>query len=71
MNSSSIPEVAGEAAQLLPEGSPEALQAAISRLDQSGQREHYRQLGLQRATLFSWDRTFSDTCKVYNAARAG
>ncbi len=71
MNSSSIPEVAGEAAQLLPEGSPEALHAAISRLDQSGQREHYRQLGLQRATLFSWDRTFAETRKVYEAARAG
>lgn len=71
MNSSSIPEVAGGAAQLLPEASPEALQAAISRLDQSGQREHYRQLGLQRATLFSWDRTFAETRKVYEAARAG
>lgn len=71
MNSSSIPEVAGDAAQLLPEASPEAIQAAIARLDQTGQREHYRQLGLQRATLFSWDRTFTETCKVYEAARAG
>lgn len=69
MNSSSIPEVAGEAAQLLTEASPEALQAAISRLEQSDQREHYRQLGLQRSTLFSWDRTFAQTCKVYAAAR--
>lgn len=71
MNSSSISEVAGGAAQLLPEASPEALQAAISCLGQSGRREHYRQLGLQRATLFSWDRTFAETCKVYEAARAG
>lgn len=70
MNSSSIPEVAGNAAQLLPEGSPEALQAAINRLDQSGQREHFRQLGLQQATLFSWDRTFAETCKVYEEVRA-
>jgi mannosyltransferase len=71
MNSSSIPEVAGNAAQLLPEASPEALQAAIHRLDQSGQRENFRQLGLQRATLFSWDRTFAETFKVYEEVRSG
>lgn len=71
MNCSSIPEVAGEAAQLLPEASSEALHAAISRLSQSGQREHYRRLGLQRATLFSWDRTFTETCKVYEEVCAG
>lgn len=71
VHSSSIPEVAGDAAQLLPEASPEALQAAISRLDQSALREHYRQLGLQRARQFSWDRTYAETCKVYAAARAG
>jgi mannosyltransferase len=70
INSSSIPEVAGDAAQLLSEANPEVLQASISRLEQSGQREHYRQLGLKRAALFSWDRTFIETCKVYEAARA-
>lgn len=69
MNSSSIPEVAGDAAQLLPDASPEALREAINRLNQSGYREHYRQLGLQRAALFSWDRTFAETCKVYAAVR--
>jgi mannosyltransferase len=71
MNCSSIPEVAGEAAQLLPEASADALHAAISRLAQSGQREHYIQLGIQRATLFSWDRTFAETCKVYEEVCAG
>jgi len=70
MNSSSIPEVAGDAAHLLPDASPETLQEAISRLDQTGQREHFRQLGLQRASMFSWDRTFAETCKVYEAARS-
>lgn len=68
VNSSSIPEVAGEAALLLPEASPEALQSAIAKLEQSGQREHFRQLGIERAALFSWDRTFAETCKVYAAA---
>lgn len=71
MNSSSIPEVAGDAAQLLPEASPDALRAAIDRLDQTGQREHFRKLGFQRASAFSWDRTFAETCMVYEAARAG
>jgi mannosyltransferase len=71
MNSSSIPEVAGNAAQLLPEVSPEALRAAIDRLHQTGQREHFRKLGVQCVSAFSWDRTFAETCKVYGAARAG
>lgn len=70
MNSSSIPEVAGSAAQLLPEASPGALHTAISTLNQTGKREHFRQLGLKQASLFSWDRTFAETCKVYEAARA-
>lgn len=69
MDNSSIPEVAGEAAQLLSEASPEALRTAISLLDRSGQREHYKQLGLQRAHQFSWARTFAETCKVYSVAR--
>lgn len=69
INTSSIPEVAGDAAQLLSEASPEALRLAILRLDQSGQRDLYRLRGLQRATLFSWDRAFVETCKVYAAAR--
>lgn len=71
LNSSSIPEVAGAAAQLLPEASPEALYAALTRLDQTGQREHFRKLGFQQASLFSWDRTFAETCKVYESVRAG
>jgi mannosyltransferase len=70
MNSSSIPEVAGNAAQLLPEASPEALRAAIDRLHQTGQRQHFRKLGFQRASAFSWDRTFAETCRVYEAVRA-
>lgn len=69
MNSSSIPEVAGDAALLLPEASPDVLREAISRFDQAGQRDHFRQLGLERAHHFSWDRTFAETCKVYSAAR--
>lgn len=71
MNSSSIPEVAGEAVQLMQEASPSALRQAILLLDQSGQREHYKQLGLKRASLFSWDRTFVETCKVYSSIISG
>lgn len=70
MNSSSIPEVAGSAAQLLLEASPEALKMALSRLYQKDEREHFRKLGFQQASLFSWDRTFAQTCKVYEAARS-
>jgi mannosyltransferase len=69
VRSSSIPEVAGDAALLLPEASPDALKVAIAQLEQQGQREHYRQLGLQRANLFSWDRTYAETRKVYAVAR--
>ena len=68
LNSSSIPEVAGDAAQLLSDASPEELRAAISRFDQKEQRGYFRQLGLQRASIFSWDRTFAETSKVYEAA---
>ena len=70
MNSSSIPEVTGDAAQLLTEASPDVIKTAISRLYCSELREHYRQLGLQRATSFSWDHTFAETCKVYASALA-
>lgn len=68
VNSSSIPEVAGDAALLVPEASPEGLSQAIMQLKKPQFRESLRQSGLQRALHFSWDRTFKETRKVYEIA---
>ena len=63
---SSMPEVAGDAALLVDPTSSEAMALAIERLiDQSALRARLRQQGLARAALFSWQATASKLLDVY------
>ena len=65
---SSLPEVAGQAARLIPANDIEALQAAIAALWGDRQlREDYRERGQQRASEFTWERTARQTLAVYTA----
>lgn len=68
-NSSSIPEVVGDAAiQVNPESDQE-LAAAIARvLDNEELRREMAQAGLERATMFSWDKCATETLAVYREA---
>jgi alpha-1,3-rhamnosyl/mannosyltransferase len=64
-NRTSLPEVVGDAG-LLVDPEPEALAAAISRLmADAGLRLTLRARGLERAATFSWQRTATETLRVY------
>lgn len=65
LDRSSIPEVAGEAALLLPCADPLLLSAAAERLARKDERQLFRQKGFVQAASFSWDTTFSKTLEVY------
>ncbi len=68
-NSSSIPEVVGDAALRLEATDETAMAAALIRLDQdAGLRESLRQKGLERARAFSWKETARKTAEVYECA---
>ena len=72
-STSSLPEVAGDAALLVDPEDPEALGEALVRLttDEALRRDLSRR-GLARARVFSWERTARETAAVYHeAARAG
>lgn len=64
--SSSIPEVAGDAALLLPPRAPETWAGAWEQLwdDQAARRE-LSALGMRRAAAFSWQRAAAATLQVY------
>jgi glycosyltransferase involved in cell wall biosynthesis len=65
-NVSSLPEVAGEAALLVPPRDAEALHDALRRLlSEPALREEMRGKGLERAARFSWTRTAQETADVY------
>jgi len=69
----SLPEVAGDAAELVDPEDAEALAAAIARVlgDEAWRRELVRR-GLANAARFSWQRTARETVAVYErAAREG
>jgi mannosyltransferase len=68
--SSSIPEVAGDAAQLIQEADPDLLKQAITQLEQGEIWQHYRSQGLQRAMHFSWDKTYAETRQIYSTLLA-
>ena len=70
---SSLPEVAGDAALLVDPSDVEALAAALVRVaSDSGLREDLGRRGLARARGFSWERTARETVAVYrDAACAG
>lgn len=66
-NSSSHPEVGGEAAAYFDPHNAAEMAAVIGRLlHDSAEREHRRALGLQQAAQFSWERAARETIAVYD-----
>lgn len=63
--SSSLPEVAGDAAILVEDISPDSLADAISRLQDQGFRSTLVQRGYSRALCFSWERCYRETLAFY------
>jgi glycosyltransferase involved in cell wall biosynthesis len=64
-NLSSLPEVAGDAGILIdPYKVDEITDAMQAIANQSGLRSHLSQLGLERASLFSWEKTGKETVEV-------
>jgi glycosyltransferase involved in cell wall biosynthesis len=65
-NTSSLPEVAGEAALLVDPRSVEALVVAIRRvLDDTTLQSEMRARGLKRAKRFTWEETARRMAEVY------
>ncbi len=65
----SLPEVAGEAAELVDPDDPTAIAAAIARvLGDDGWRRELVRRGLANAARFSWQRTARETAAVYERA---
>ncbi len=65
-NTSSLPEVAGDAALLFDPTDVGALAAALSRaLNDAALRDDLRQRGLAQAARFSWERTAQATLSAY------
>jgi glycosyltransferase involved in cell wall biosynthesis len=61
-NTSSLPEVAGDAAVLVDPRDPQALRAALAALlGDPGERARLREAGRRRAAEFSWERTAAAT----------
>ena len=71
-NASSLPEVAGDAALLVPPDHPTALAQAIQQVVESDiLRLQMRERGLQQAARFSWEQTAHQTLAVYDRLAAG
>jgi glycosyltransferase involved in cell wall biosynthesis len=65
-NTSSLPEVVGDAGMLVSAHEPRALHAAITRLwDDDERHADWRARGLKQAAHFSWQRTAQQTLAVY------
>jgi glycosyltransferase involved in cell wall biosynthesis len=65
-NTSSLPEVTGDAALLVDPADVGALAAAITDLlENESRREEMQERGLQQAARFSWDRTAAMTLEMY------
>ncbi len=68
-NTSSLPEVVGDAALTVDPRSIDGLAGAIRRVLQDAElRERLRAAGLDRARHFSWERAARETCAVYHEA---
>lgn len=66
-NTSSIPEVAGEAASMVDPLDEDAISESLERLlECSEERDRLASLGPARAACFSWDRTAGQTIDVYD-----
>ncbi len=65
-NSSSLPEVAGDAAVLVDPRNVEQWSVELARLlDDDGLRKELSERGRARALTFSWDRTAAETVAIY------
>jgi glycosyltransferase involved in cell wall biosynthesis len=68
-NSSSLPEVSGDAALLVDPKDVDALAQAVDRLSHdSSLRSQLSSRGIERSKLFSWARTARETAVVYHLA---
>jgi glycosyltransferase involved in cell wall biosynthesis len=68
-NTSSLPEVVGDAGMIVDPHDPADLADAMRRvLSDSTLREHMRQKGLERAQTFSWDKTAAAVMAAYEQA---
>jgi glycosyltransferase involved in cell wall biosynthesis len=67
-NTSSLPEVAGDAALLIdPNDSTSLADAILNVISDSQLREKLISKGKERATLYSWERTAQETLKAYKS----
>ena len=70
-NTSSLPEVVGDAGLLVPPGDPDALAVAMTRvLEDADLAADLKQRGLNRAKLFTWEATAAKSLAVYRAVAA-
>jgi glycosyltransferase involved in cell wall biosynthesis len=68
-NTSSLPEVVGDAGELVDPYDTNAISTAMERvLYDDRRREQLRERGLARARLFSWERCARETIAVYQQA---
>lgn len=66
---SSLPEVAGDAALWIDPANPASIQAAIeAAVSSADTRNRLRKAGLARAAQFSWDKTAAETLAVFDEA---
>ena len=71
-NATSLPEVAGHTALLVPPNDPEALAAALKQvLTDETLYQALREKGLKRAAQFSWEETARKTLAVYEKVAQG
>ncbi len=65
-DTTSLPEIAGDAALLVSPNDPEALAAALQQVltDADLRSEHGRRAGIRRAAAFSWQRHTLETIAV-------
>ncbi len=69
-NSTSLPEVAGDAALLIDPESPKAIAKAVKQMmEKPALRRRYIQRGFKRAKLFTWEKTARLTLKVYEGVK--
>jgi glycosyltransferase involved in cell wall biosynthesis len=65
-NRGSLPEVIGDAGVLVDPEDHETMAKSVAMiLDDAGFREKLRQAGLERARLFTWEKTAKQTLEVY------
>jgi glycosyltransferase involved in cell wall biosynthesis len=70
-NSTSLPEITGDSALLVDPHDTEGLAAAITLLlEDVTRREELASKGLERARLFSWDKTVAQTMEAYRSVAA-